>query len=491
MQLFKKYIERAGVSLPAGDVAAAHKGRWIVHNSSSPNLRSQELRRRISDGSFLVKLWRLPDVCGFRIKLNSYNPLLMVGGIVTRYGSNKELIKGPNRRINRYLSYMQHRMLKYKEKDQLNNYWRVGMVLVVFSHSYLSHHLWKIDKNIYRDKHLTVVKKLITRVNLLRGLLGPNASTKLMAKKLNQKLSLPPRSNALSLLRKNRLTADQVMCFLLEYRRMYLPKTYDPVTHEILVYRPLGIPTKAWRVFQSMQLGILTGHFSPSPSQHGFVPTRGTLTAWQVVNKEVIDSRNIYEIDFKGYFPSVNASLIMATLNKYGMPKPLTDYLVEMGITPPELSSILPVEGETAKLDETNALYKHELDMMGLLRLNPHERTEALAKMDKIIQSTDSRKTASHTQSVFLYHHILKIPSFCIDENGNYCGKVLAPLFEEIRIRGKDKVYQEISDALGYACDDIEGEFYYETLYEYVQYQSAIRESLNAVKDPIPGTEIF
>ena len=55
-------------------------------------------------------------------------------------------------------------------------------------------------------------------------------------------------------------------------------------------------------------------------SQHGYVPSKGVGTAWKVILNEVIDSRDIFEFDLKGFFDSVNLEYISSTLKKKGFP---------------------------------------------------------------------------------------------------------------------------------------------------------------------------
>jgi retron-type reverse transcriptase len=47
--------------------------------------------------------------------------------------------------------------------------------------------------------------------------------------------------------------------------------------------------------------------------QHGFVPGRGTMTAWMDILKNVLNSKFIYETDLKGFFDNIST----ATINKF------------------------------------------------------------------------------------------------------------------------------------------------------------------------------
>jgi hypothetical protein len=126
---------------------------------------------------------------------------------------------------------------------------------------------------------------------------------------------------------------------LLKHHRAYLPKGDT--------YRPLGVPTLTWRIYTNLWLTMLNGFYTVHSYQQGFVPHRGTLTAWKKVSHHVLDSSNIYEVDFKGFFPSIKPSLVSLFLNSKGCPKYLTDYLLDLGTSYPSPKSL-----DSSKLDE-------------------------------------------------------------------------------------------------------------------------------------------
>jgi hypothetical protein len=83
------------------------------------------------------------------------------------------------------------------------------------------------------------------------------------------------------------------------------------------------------------------------PSQHGFVPGRGTLSAWKEIMTKVINKPYIYECDLKQFFPSVNVSKL-GKLLETDLKLPLT---VSTGLF--ELNSSLPILPKDVKLDES------------------------------------------------------------------------------------------------------------------------------------------
>ena len=53
---------------------------------------------------------------------------------------------------------------------------------------------------------------------------------------------------------------------------------------------------------------------------HGYIPGRGTGTAWKSILKDVINKKNIYEIDFKQFFPSIPSDKLAFFLDELGLP---------------------------------------------------------------------------------------------------------------------------------------------------------------------------
>jgi hypothetical protein len=84
----------------------------------------------------------------------------------------------------------------------------------------------------------------------------------------------------------------------LEYERVYLD--------EVTKLRPLGVPTVPWRVYLHMYNNLLTQWrlVTEGNVQHGYLPGRGVVTAWEALIKK-LDSPNIFEADFKGFFDNV------------------------------------------------------------------------------------------------------------------------------------------------------------------------------------------
>lgn len=292
------------ISLRDGDASALHRGWTTVIGGNRSSLKLA-LKKAIASGSFQIKLKLLPDVSAFGIALGTINPLLAAFGVKTRFGSDKTIIKARSKRVNRYLMYMYMRL--FLTRGNGNVYWRIALQLLR-SHCYLVVSLHHLNKNLYRTKSQLDLLRILKRVNTLRGLLTPGLE--------------------LNFAGGRHLMLHRVI----QYHRTYLPKGST--------YRPLGVPTLAWRVYLAMWLIPINGFYPPDKEQHGFVPGRGTLTAWRSLAKNVLPSRNIYEIDFKGFFPSITPPMARRAMSDVGLsrvPSPILGLLESMNWSVPKL----------------------------------------------------------------------------------------------------------------------------------------------------------
>jgi hypothetical protein len=487
-----KLIERVGITPLTGDVASLHKGSlevitaksksdlfWSksgVKTSKSRSALKAALKRAVSLRELDLKVKLLPNVASFTLKLGQINPLLFTHGLLSRFGSRKVLIQGRNRNLNRYLVYMYLRLHRYKTLNKPNIYWVVAMTLISRSHSYLIANVHHLDGNLYRIRSKQSVIKMLKDLNKMRGLGLKND----MFQQCLQKGYLVKTSFET----------------LLKHHRTYLPKGDT--------FRPLGVPTFNWRVFTNMWLTPLNGFYTIGDYQQGFLPRRGTLTAWKKVSREVLTSRNIYEVDFKGFFPSVNPSLVSLFLSARGMPKPLTDYLLDLGVSYPSRKSL-----DNTKLDESISLHRAELDSIGLLTgygivqtgssstidelTAPHHRpSEEAALIGDTPLSTKGTKrdrnpsTAPKLDQFRFNRDGIIVPPKWIYSRGpkagylvpeQYRGVVLKKYYDEIAAGNLDSLLNRMSEQLGYSPDLIKSDWW-AIVYEFWQLESAIEESM-------------
>lgn len=94
--------------------------------------------------------------------------------------------------------------------------------------------------------------------------------------------------------------------------------------------RSLGVPSAAWRLYLAGLNQILLVWLSSfqHKNQHGFIPKRGTDSAWKHIYEKVLSSRNIYEFDLKEFFDRVNLDYLGNILNKIEIPLNLVTNII-------------------------------------------------------------------------------------------------------------------------------------------------------------------
>lgn len=298
-----------------GDVRDLHKGTLEVHSSNGVSRRTNYFKTQLETISeqFQMRLVAFPDCSEFHIKLGDYNPHLLSHGVLTRYGSAKRIITYKNRRLNRYLYYMYYRLARSKLEKKPKLYWKIACQLLIYSNAYLISNIHYKDKGWVKTKTYTELKKIIDKVQILRG-----------------RKSL---AEVHSCFRNGKYDGFQMLQHYIDYKRSYLPKGST--------YRPLGVPVLSWRVYNSMLLHMLVGFYTIKPQQHGFIPGRGCLTAWKSLMGNIPKSRNILEIDFEGYYPSLSSEMIFHGMRKLepGSPFELLDFIKFMNESKPKLKN--------------------------------------------------------------------------------------------------------------------------------------------------------
>lgn len=103
-------------------------------------------------------------------------------------------------------------------------------------------------------------------------------------------------------------------------------------------------------------------------SQHGFIPGRGTLSAWIDLLKKIHNYKYIYEFDLKQFFPSVNVHEISRILRNLQVPSDFNKFLELINTSQPNLPGI-------RKLDESKVIRIRTLKQE---RTNPYHPLEKL-----------------------------------------------------------------------------------------------------------------
>lgn len=254
------------------------------------------LGRLLKDSPFR----RIPSVCKYDIITNPYNFLLEKLGIKLRLPKKViyEVIE-ENEGLNKYMEHILKRIRKLTSRGEYAKAWKVAKLQIKYSKAFRVTAFNFVCKGWYYNMALGEVFKINKLVN------------KILVKEL----------------------AD------LDYKRVYIPKPNGKV-------RPLGVPTKEWRIVLHLVNGFIVEILRGSllPTQHAYIPQKGTMSAWRDVIKQVLKNKFIYETDLKGFFNEVSVWKILDILN--GVKCSLSDWIYHLCQSIPKFPSKL-------KLDES------------------------------------------------------------------------------------------------------------------------------------------
>jgi len=228
----------------------------------------------------------LPNVREFKVTITSpYDPILLASGIKKRlYEAEKESTPYRNRSMNRYVRYQFDRLNKNRHNPKI--FWSIATHLLFHSHAYRVICFNHVFPNWHRKYKYSVVKNILASLD------------KLSLNKYRYKTVMIPKGNGET--------------------------------------RPLGVPAPAWRVLLHGLNNVLVVWLSPytHPSQHGFLPGRGTLTAWSQLLKKT-QARSIHEFDMSKFFDSVNLHYLKKILEISGIPTVIVNYIIKWNQTLP------------------------------------------------------------------------------------------------------------------------------------------------------------
>lgn len=260
----------------------------------------------------------IPNIKDFEIELRPFDWLLSLFGITKRLPSKTTLYTWYNGNANVYLDYMFKRLSKQVSMKRYDLAERTMWVLMN-STSYQVASMNYVFKNWHRELTWKEVRILVKQVDKL-------------AKKAASSI---------------------------EFSRAYIPKGES--------WRPLGVPTPAWRVYLHMYNNLLVEwrNVTEPGNQHAYLPGKGILTAWQDLTA-MLNKPNIYEADFIGFFNNVTHVGIEHVLyNKLKLPFHQSEFVLRLN------ESLVKLQ-EVDKVPEKDREYS--LDATG--KPNPQARPE-------------------------------------------------------------------------------------------------------------------
>jgi hypothetical protein len=255
----------------------------------------------------------LPAVSSFNLKLSEFNELLESIGLSRRLPNQIEAGGHSNHRMNKYAKHIIRRMRKALNKGDIRTFWFIAWKMIEHSVTFrvmATHH---ISKNWYKNKPLSYVMNVIKKTD------------RIVKEKLTE----------------------------IDFKRVYIPKKPEDAEklvellktkelHEIsrkeINWRGLGVPQESWRIYLHMLSNFMTLFLEGKlmPSQHAYQPGRGTTTAMADVLDKVKRYKYIYEIDFKGCFPSINLKGIVDKLLDLGLHYKDVLYLEQLNLSSPK-----------------------------------------------------------------------------------------------------------------------------------------------------------
>lgn len=290
----------------------------IRRSDTSPLDKS---KRRIEDSSWVS----LPNIVSMKMTLQPWSTRWAELGIRKRVGKPEfEFELNNNRSANKYAEKQIKRLKKLATQDPAM-FWKVAKKLIAESSVFRVMAIEHVLGNWYKEKPLWYVMMINRKVNKLINTESTN----------------------------------------MESKRVYIPKGDT--------YRPLGVPKTEWRILMHMWANFLTLFLKENKilmdSWHGFIPTRGCLSAWRSFFKEKLhENAFIYEIDLKQFFPTCHVNYITEILLNLKIPKDVVYYLENINRRSPEL----PTE---VKLDESIVIDQNK-EIEDLLNGRPNAKLE-------------------------------------------------------------------------------------------------------------------
>jgi hypothetical protein len=319
--------------------------------------------KEIRNQELVIPFKRIPNIRDLRVRLGKLDETLLKHGLKKRKGTKLEFEKWHNRPQNRYLEWSSIRLNRSVHNPR--KFWRIGEYLLRRSTTYGMSCLYKVMPNWPRKVGLTTVKKIWTEYESIRKERGYK---------------------------------------LIDLKRIYVPKDGGK-------WRPIGSPTISWRMYLCGWGWLLSIYLYDhiSRHQHGFIPNRGTLTAWSDVMSKVEKCQGIWEYDLKQCFEQIKIGKIISLLREIGMPEPLLQELHTLNSSYPKLPKEEKVDESRAKAKKERIEQEQELEkklgkgVIWSLRSAEHVQTDyAQAFLKAVTGYENSMNYAGHLKKGLL-----------------------------------------------------------------------------------------
>jgi hypothetical protein len=274
-----------------------------------------------------------PNVRQTKIKLGEEDSWFRLFGINKKVGTVITMHLGPNRRLNRYLTF-QYKRLFASIKGEVLGYtvwnkalnastkvkyvkWHAALkdIHIAQRSSHPNRKAWRKSARIFwAIAYNLMINSAAFRVVQITSVLGKKGRW------YHRDISVA------KLLMYNRSYLKIVKKFRTDMpvRRKWIPSTGK--------WRPLGISPIAWRIYTKGLAAFLSVFLANSwpKNQHGYTKGRGVQTAWVTILTDVLKSRNIFEFDLVGYFNNITHSCVVRQLARFQVPKHVIMLLVEL-----------------------------------------------------------------------------------------------------------------------------------------------------------------